>query len=378
MRGIFLILSVGILTLCGRPALLRAQSTIEGSIVNADTGRPLTGINVFLSGTKTGTATDPNGHYRLQHIPAGGYRLVVSSIGYKRIVTEIVVGPAEHRALDFKLTPVVYEMPEIYVGDLDDRWEKHLQRFTRFFIGQTTFADSVFILNPEVLRFDTNWWGRLTAEALAPLRIENRALGYHITYYLDEFNHAGSRTKWDGEPLFTEMTPADSAQARYWRNNRKQAFYGSLRHFLLALLDDHVEEEGFVLYNLRQGVYGYSPSRRRRISAERLLQDADEAYLHHINFFGRLEITYLREEEDWNYIRWIHDPDRIPGRAQTSYLELNERPITVDADGEILEPYGATQFGYFSFERLGDATPREYRPEGFGRQSQATNVHNVN
>lgn len=224
------------------------------------------------------------------------------------------------------------------------------------------------ILNPEVLRFETRWWGRFTAEALAPLEIENRALGYRITYYLDEFKHTGTRTRWDGEPLFSEMEPGDSLQAAYWEQNRREAFYGSLRHFLLALLQDSVREEGFVLYRLPRDVHGLSPRNRFRATARRLIRDGEEDYLYRLNFFGRLEIIYTRAEEDERYVRWAsRHAYRAPAGSQTSYLELNEHPVTIDSGGEIVEPYGATRFGYFAFHRLADLTPREYRPEGYWR-----------
>jgi hypothetical protein len=363
MRGCFVTFFICGLLAFGTTEKSVAQTTIGGKITDAKTGKPLRGVNVFLSGTKIGTATDVLGKYQLRRIPPGGHRLVVSIIGYGRTLTEIVIGPGETREMDFELKPVVYEMPEIFVGNLDKKWERRLRRFTGLFIGESEWADSVEILNPEVLRFDTKWWGRLSAKALAPLEIENRALGYHITYHLDEFEHTGTRTRWDGEPLFTEMNPADSTQAAYWNRNRREAFYGSLRHLLLALLQDQVREEGFILNTLREGIHGYQEN-RFRTSAQRLINGTDENYLYHMQFYGRLEIIYTREEEDWRYVRWQHS-HRGPAGSQTSYLELNERPITVDTDGEILEPYGATQFGYFAFQRLADATPREYRPEDF-------------
>lgn len=151
------------------------------------------------------------------------------------------MGPGQSKTINFKLNPVIYELPEVFVGNLDKKWERHLSRFFELFIGMSENADSVKILNPEVLRFETRWWGRFSAEALAPLQIENRALGYRITYYLDEFEHSGTVTKWDGNPLFTEIIPSDSLQAVYWTENRKEAFYGSLRHFILALLHDRVK-----------------------------------------------------------------------------------------------------------------------------------------
>lgn len=365
MRVIRYILLLALLFCWSVPAALHAQSSIQGRVSNIDTGKSLAGVNVFLSGTKIGTATNLNGKYQLDNIPSGGHRLVISIIGYKRQILEIVTGPNENRVINFELTPVVYEMPTIYVGNLDKKWKKHLAKFTRLFVGQTEHADSVKILNPEVLRFDTNFWGRLRAEALAPLKIENRALGYHITYFLDEFTHNGSRTRWDGEPLYTEMSPKDSVQAAYWQQNRREAFYGSLRHFLLALLHNRTQKEGFILYNHRQGVYGFSSRSRYRISGRRLLRKAEESYLRHLSFFGRLEIIYTHDSEDKYFVRWQRSYHEGPRGVQTSYLELNERPVTVDASGEILEPYGATQFGYFAFQRLADATPSEYRPIGF-------------
>lgn len=360
MRGIFIAILIGSLSGLVNVKTLQAQAVATGRIVDANTGKPLSGAHVFLSGTKIGTATNPNGQYRLRRIPPGGHRLVVSMIGYGRTLTEIVIGPKETLEMNFELKPVVYEMPEIYVGNRVKKWERRLRRFTDHFIGQSGWADSVKILNPEVLRFETKWWGKLSAEALAPLEIENRALGYHITYHLDEFEHTGMRTKWDGEPLFTEMKPVDSAQVRYWEQNRQEAFYGSLRHFMLALLQDRVEKEGFIINRLRQDIHGRYEN-RFPASAQRLISDGNEDYLYKMKFYGKLEIIYIKEEEDRHFVRWQRS-NRVPAGSQTSYLELNERPITVDADGEILQPYGATQFGYFGFERLANATPREYRP----------------
>ncbi len=365
MRQFLFILGFISLLLAGVAPRLQAQAVVGGRVIDSDTKKPLQGAHVFLSGTQIGTSTDLSGQYMLQNIPAGAHRLVVSMIGYGRKTFDLTLGPEEVKTMDFGLSAIVYEMEEIFAGDLDKKWKKRLEHFEDLFLGETELAESVVILNPEVLRFDANFWGRLNAKALAPLRIENRALGYHITYYLDEFRHTGMRTRWDGEPLFTEMTSSDSLQQARWEQNRREAFYGSLRHFFLALLQDRLTEEGFKIYNLRESLSPASPHNRFSTSRERLLSRGDESYLHHIKFYGRLEIVYTREEEERRYLEWTRDYGRGVHGSQVSWLELNERPITLDDDGEVLEPYGATQMGYFAFHRLADLTPREYRPEGF-------------
>ena len=367
MRRYFIIATVmlsGCLVLTSLPEAY-AQAVVEGRVIDTESKEPLQGVHVFFSGTAIGTSTGPDGRYVLRNIPPGAYRLVVSIIGYERKKFDLELASEDRKTMDFGLYPVVYEMSEIFAGDLDKKWRRRLKRFENLFLGETKQAESVTILNPEVLRFDTNFWGRLSAEALAPLQLENRALGYRITYYMDEFEHTGTRTRWDGEPVFTEMTSSDPARQSRWEENRREAFYGSLRHFLLALIRDRVEEEGFVLYRVQESISGIVSENRFRISPDRIIEQGEESFLFEMTFNGRLEITYTREEVDPRYMQWVRDTGQSLPASQVSWLELNERPITIDANGEIIEPYGATQMGYFAFQRLADLTPREYRPEGY-------------
>lgn len=368
-RTIFKLLAVSLFVFGGME-LLRAQAVVEGRVADATTGQALEGAHIFLSGTKLGTQTDRLGRYALWDIPTGSYRLVITMIGYERKVNSLEVGPGDHINIDLSLKPMVYEMEELTVDDPGRKWRKNLEYFEKLFLGTSENADSVIILNPEVLRFDSNFWGRLTAEALAPLQIVNKSLGYEITYYLYEFKHTGLTTFWDGEPLFKEMTPSGPLQQFRWEYNRIKAFYGSVRHFWLAVLHDRVEEEGFRIYKVREHVFPGEMIHRFRVSAEDLIRPGAKEYLKRIQFLGSLEIIYMHEAEDRRYLQWIHERAKGPGGPQVSRLELNDNSITVDEAGEVIEPYGVTRFGYFWFHRLADLTPREYRPNGFEMGSQ--------
>lgn len=348
-------------------AVLQAQATISGRITDAETGKPLPRVNVFISGTKMGTGSNEEGYYRITDIPPGGYRLVVSIIGYQRETVDVIIGRGETVEIDFELKPVVYKLPKLFVRNLDEEWKENLEEFTNHFIGWGRWADSVIILNPGVLVFDETWWGKLTAKALAPLKIKNKALGYIITYYLKEFSHSGGLTKWDGEPFFTEMTPSDSAQAAYWERNRRKAFYGSFRHFLLALINHRVDQAGFELYNIRQRAYRFMRNNPEEISAETIIEQGKKEFLYHLNFFGQLKIVYRRADETLEYVKWLRPATyRAPRGAQTSYLELNKHPVKLDRNGEIILPYAVTQYGYFAFQRIAYLTPRGYRPANYG------------
>lgn len=339
---------------------------IEGRVIDAQTNKPLSGAHIFLSGTTMGTISNDAGRYSLRQVPPGAHRLTISILGFDRARHEMVIREGHTSVINVRMNPIVYEMNPIFVGNLDDRWERYLDRFEKLFLGESTMADSVRILNPEVLRFEATWWGRFSAEAMAPIEVENRALGYHITYYLNEFRQNGDVTRWDGEPLFKEMTPSEPEEADRWERNREEAFYGSVRHFLLALINNRAREEGFTLYYLAVGMHGLSDQNRTRIEPSRLVTPDDNYPVYRINFQGRLNVVYNRGREDDRYVQWAKgNLRRGPATSQTSYLQLNVRPVTIDRDGEIMEKYGVTRFDYFSFRRLAERTPREYRPAGY-------------
>ncbi|MCK5134413.1 MAG: carboxypeptidase-like regulatory domain-containing protein [Bacteroidales bacterium] len=50
-----------------------AAGTIRGKILDASTGEPLIGANVFLTGTTIGTITDFDGNFSLADVEAGKY-----------------------------------------------------------------------------------------------------------------------------------------------------------------------------------------------------------------------------------------------------------------------------------------------------------------
>ena len=363
--GMFVLLS---LLLVSGLSSAKAQSdesvTLQGRIVNEETAMPLLGVHVFLSGTQAGATTNDDGRFRLENIPPGAYRIHVSKLGYQSKSKDTLV--TQSKTIDFAMEPQPLEMEEFVVEDeRDEDWQSNFERFKRDFIGTSERADSVEVVNREVLSFDRRWWGRLEAEAAEPLIIKNHTLGYRITYFLDEFMTSGTSTKWDGEPLFEELTPENPEQADQWEKEREEAFKGSLRHFLLALINNRVGDEGFALRQYRPDGRGGLESRSHRISTSRIIsEDEEEDDVFNFNFFGKLQITYYKGEPSTRYREWVRDHNYRPTGNQISYLELNERPLTIDQEGEILETYGATRFGYFAFRRLADVTPREYRPEG--------------
>jgi hypothetical protein len=349
-------------------APVRAQSetgaTIKGTVVDDSTGAPLPNTHVFISGSTLGTTVDEDGRFRLPEVPHGAKRLYVTRLGYEPEQRDLLLRRDTTLTFSFRLSPTVITADTITVtAERDEEWYERLARFKRLFIGESPQARRCYLLNPEVLYFDTAWWGKFEAAARGPLRFENRALGYRVTYYLKEFEQNGNVVRWDGEPVFEVLSPQDSAQARTWARNRRRAFEGSLRHFLLALVNDRLEKEDFQIHRLprfrayrRTGWADRLPARATRIV------EAPSDSLYEVDVRGALEVIYKGEPESEAFLDWAQTRRR-PRSHQVSLIELNEHPIHVDRHGEIVEPYGATLYKYFAFtQRMAELLPREYRP----------------
>ena len=96
--------------------LTASDGVLTGSIRDFNTHQPLVGVNIFISGTSLGSATDSLGKYIIRNIPVGSYNVNVSMMGYKRIIRPNVhVVPKRESIANFNLQPTVLESDDIVV-----------------------------------------------------------------------------------------------------------------------------------------------------------------------------------------------------------------------------------------------------------------------
>jgi len=340
--------------------------TITGTVVDDSTRAPLPDTHVFISGSTTGTTVNERGRFRLSGVSSGAKRLYVTRVGYAPISVDLLLPRDTTLAFAFRLTPTVVKAPEVTVSGTRDRaWHKHLERFKRLFIGEVRWAPQCDLENPTALSFDTAWWGKFEAHAAAPLTLTNRALGYRVTYHLRQFEVRGDIVRWHGEPVFEVLTPRDSSETRRWAENRRTAFYGSLRHFMLALRADRLRDEGFRIFRVRRAgaSRGLQYTDQIPTTRDRILTLQPDSLA---EVFARdaLAVHYREASESRAYLRWA-GARRAPRGIQVSYLDFKGAPIHVDRHGEIVEPFGVTLHGYFAFrKRMAALLPRGYRPAG--------------
>jgi len=370
------LLIFALLYLVSTPAFAQQQGSaaiITGSVVDGETGAPLPGAHVFIAVSMIGTTTDNDGRYRLENVPLGANRLYVSMLGFEPSFLDLNLRESRVYPHDFKLVPAILEAGEIVVEAKGDKnWKKRLEKFTRLFIGESPNSFQAKILNPEVLDFQEKL-GKLSATASDIMIIENNALGYRIQYFLKDFSADSGRTRYDGEPLFEPMTPDSPEQAQLWEENRRKAFMGSFRHFMLALLADRTKGQGFLVFSRPSislsnagdtfgGGGALKGSQRYPLDPAEMLKPGEIPTEKIMDFNGFVEIVYQGEKEDEAYLSWQKTGHIGKPKYQTSWINLENGPTTVDYKGDIVDPYGVTFYGYLAFERVADELPKEYRP----------------
>lgn len=392
-----------------------AQRTIKGRVVNDVTGAPISGSSVFISNTSKGTTTDNAGQFELNDVPAGKHDLVISCIGYETNVFSFTNDQLPLK-LKIELTVKVKEMENVTIEPyVEEGWDKWGKTFMDYFVGTSDNAAFCKIKNQNEIKFRYyKKSNRLTAYANEAVLLENRALGYLVHYQLEDFeiNFRESSFLFLGYTLFEEIKARKGLQDR-WETGRKNAYKGSITHFMKSLYADSLVQNGFEVRSLlRQPnlekervkkIYKPEKTITRQIAGGITIVTQDTSSIHSTDsaayyrqvmrqkdftdiigkvlltadslivktegnykvlyFENILHVTYTKEKEELTYIR-IHNPSGSTG--QLSYVTLlNDSFITIDNMGNYYNPKDFSTSGYWSWsERMATLVPVDYAPPG--------------
>ena len=317
--------------------------TISGQIVDSESGDGVPYVNVFLSNTTLGAASDQHGHFVIHHIPQGVYDLVFDCIGYKTQSMEVRMLQSQSLRYKIKLQPRIYNTENILViAEKPEQWLHNLDIFIREFIGSGIHAAKCSILNPEVLNLDQDPdTGTMFAHTDSILRIRNDALGYQIDVRLVQFtfNFKNNICRYEIYPRFFEQIPGSEAQKNIWEDNRRQSFTGSLKHFLYLF----VRKRYFPLYK----IYILIGNREKsRVSSDIL-------HMEHIPNSSLMRISFP------DLLGFDYYSFGIP--QLSSQLRLDRGYAYIDTLGNIYGPI--TKRGDWSKERVADLLPYDYKWE---------------
>lgn len=229
------------------------QYQVTGKIINHTDKKPVAGASVFLGNATIGNETDNDGAFTLQNVKPGKYMLVVSIVGFDILSEPLTVTNINVSLPDIEISPSVITLGEVKIKanagkDAYSDWAH--ETFLKEFLGTSDYAKDCKILNPEVLNvaYDQST-NTITASSSDFLLIENDALGYNIKYRLTKFEMRSNSQEdkdihYEGSVFFKEMKGSPGQEKR-WKQNRQELYGNSSTHFLRAILNDQLDEEGF-------------------------------------------------------------------------------------------------------------------------------------
>lgn len=383
-----------------------AQVTIKGNVTSKNT--PLEGAAVYINNSSIGTTTDSNGDFELR-IRSGKYDIVVSFLGFKTITYTLNTENYTGR-LVFKMQEEANLLDEIVIRNTvyDDAWRHNLEQFKISFIGTSSMAKNVEIINPKDLHFDFDpTTSQLEAHAKAPLKIKNKSLGYLITYDLVSFTQDREKVTYVGYTRYENLR-GRKGQMRRWKKNRMRAYLGSRTHFFQSLLANTLKEDGFRVNQFRRVPNPSRPTKeaiikarkfliasktpinyRRNVSAPKNAIDSAllvlrkarlpkfRDYLYkkdvpyneiitkkenrtYLTFENYLSVIYSKEKEDLQYLSYQGlRTKRAPGPQTSALVVINKAPYVLPT-GQVINPLDVFHEGYWGFEKMAETLPLDY------------------
>ena len=225
------------------PFYLLLSQSIKGTVVN-DIDKPISNVNIYLDGTKTGTVSASDGSFTL-NVNSNGH-VVFKKENYETFT----INASE--VLNKKLKVVLIKAKDIEEVVLIPFTETAYKNYINYFLSSFIGVDkkNVRIKNQRSLKFSYDKANKiLRVKAPQTLIIENKNLGYIIEYNLETFeaNFEKQTTSYLGTSFFTETKSTDKMKL-----NRMNAYDGSSIHFMRSIYAKKVKDEGFIVHQMKR------------------------------------------------------------------------------------------------------------------------------
>ncbi|MGD1890021.1 MAG: carboxypeptidase-like regulatory domain-containing protein, partial [Cyclobacteriaceae bacterium] len=306
---------------------------IEGRVLDYETKSAIPLANIYFNASSRGTTSDTEGFFSLDTDEYYGQDIVISYVGYKSLTIKEY---DPDKFLEVYLQQQSTMLDELVIESDNKPRQEKLTVFLEQFLGDSPRARDCIINNLDELRlvyFEST--GTLEGFSQKPLRIHNRALGYKITYSLDEFEASEKHFSYQGNSFFEEDTTLTESELRKVERKRRTVYYGSRMHFFRALWSGKLEQEGFTVISRTDG---------SELSASEIVEsDSENKNIKYLLPIAPLRIAYERRQ--YTHI----------------YFEGDEKVLF--ANNGFFDPQYLRWEGTMARHRISDLLPYGYIPE---------------
>ena len=347
-----------------------AQHILTGKVLSDQNGSPIGGASIYFNNTSIGTLSNETGDFSLPGAIEG--ELIISSVGFERIIYKVGKEELGKRSFTFRLQPKEAMLQDVMIMP-DATRKKYLALFRENFLGMTEEADNSKITNLGSIYFvkppgDKNG---IIALSDTPLHIINRKLGYNIQFDLGEFylNEKSGTTSFYGFTRYDEM-----GDKRKWVKNRRRAYYGSTVHFFRSLISNRLTEEGYSIYkviedSIKRTGNTISISNSNTMSmavpvkATDIVKKDSSSDMYAASWGRKLMVQYHKKPAGRDYLgRKVMISGSLPNGFR-SYLNTDEKTVLIDQNGLLENPLVVFFSGYWIYEKAANLLPYNYIPE---------------
>lgn len=309
--------------------MISYSQVIRGTILDLSTKSKIYFAYIYINGTFVGTNSDKNGNFELDISKYASMPLTISALGYYSVTMNSV---ASGKPLIIHLKPKVFELNEVVVNAKSRAWERreNLRLFKNSFLGTTRNSHNCEITNEKDIMFKSRN-DTLIAYSTNPIYIDNKALGYKVTYFLDAFEYHKKNDSFffSGSIIFNEDLNTDETQKKIFEFRRQHTYMGSRMHFFRSLWENDLDSAKYIVKN-----------------------PAEENLIY----------PNIVNEED-SLTKYLQYPENLGICYQTSlpssYIIFLEEEVYFDKNG-YFDPSGISWQGEMSRKRIADWLPYEF------------------
>ena len=317
------------------------SQTLTGRVIDKITQRPIETVSVYFDNTTIGTTSNEKGEFSISYTDAIQSTLVISYLGYEKV---LISDFRKNNNLLVELIEAHNELDEVLISYDDGLTRRQkLRLFKKEFLGSSKYGKSCKILNENdlILHYDKQN-KTLYASARQPLKIENKALQYKIDFDIKDFEikfrYVDADTNefvldgvlFAGTSFYKNLKNADK---RKTIKNRERVYKGSIQHFMRALYNENLREEGYWVFHegFRVEEWDYF-----------IVETEDESNLKKVTLKNKVSIVFnndLKTQSD---------------------LKLDISEFFVDTYGYHFPIRGVYFNGFMGSQRVGDTLPLDY------------------
>lgn len=317
---------------------------IKGTIFDSENKTTIPYAAVYFSGSIVGTASDQDGYFELDITKYASKPITIRAIGYETYTLEKI---PVNKLCDIYLKTSSFDLEEISVStkSLARKRKAYLKLFRSELLGTTGNHRLCRIVNESDIRFNYETdKDTIKAYSPKPLIIYNGALGYAITYYLDDFEYEKSTNivTFKGDMVFNEdLGLKDTINREAYHKKREIAYQGSCMHFFRSLWANTLESNEFSLRSSPKDIYRTSTTQTFVLDKRHTYKD--------VVFENSRDQKFLKYTEDLN----------IDYNGRTTMVIFLKRLVLFEQNG-FFDPSGLRWHGDMAEQRIADILPYEY------------------